>query len=258
MYEETCYEKPFLKEVISRIDFVTPLEGLRQALPPKLAKELSRYFPISEPVDAVAQELQLKGTEVRHLKSQFKQWNFYGKEREKKLVLTANWIFVTYSRYSTYENMKAEFATVIEGLARMFPDVSASRFGLRYINIIEIPDLASPTSWKEYINNRLLGTTTFFTQPANLTRLIHIAELRYDDVEVRFQFGMPNPDYPAIMKRPQYVLDLDAYVRTAHDMRESLQYMEQAHERIQELFEGSITNKLRERMYGKQRTPLPE
>jgi uncharacterized protein (TIGR04255 family) len=88
----------------------------------------------------------------------------------------------------------------------------------------------------------------FFPQPRQLTRLIQVAELKYDDLDMRFQFGMPNPDYPAMMKRPQFVLDLDAYVQTAHDLGDSLQYMEQAHGLIQGLFERSITDQLRERM----------
>jgi hypothetical protein len=52
---------------------------------------------------------------------------------------------------------------------------------------------------------------------------------------------MPNPDYPALIKRPLFVLDFDAYVQTAHELRESLHYMEQAHTCIQGLFEESIT-----------------
>jgi uncharacterized protein (TIGR04255 family) len=66
---------------------------------------------------------------------------------------------------------------------------------------------------------------------------------------------MPNPDYPAIIKRPVFVLDLDAYVQMAHDLAESLQYMEEAHTRIQDLFERSITQQLRERM--NVRPPVP-
>jgi hypothetical protein len=45
MYDEICYEKPFLKEAIARIDFVAPLEELSKGLPPKQA--LSTHFPTS-------------------------------------------------------------------------------------------------------------------------------------------------------------------------------------------------------------------
>jgi uncharacterized protein (TIGR04255 family) len=79
--------------------------------------------------------------------------------------------------------------------------------------------------------------------------------LKVDDIDIRVQAGMPNPDYPAVMKRPQFVLDLDAYVSLAHDLPQSGGYMDQAHEHIQALFERSITDRLRGRMNAR---PVPE
>jgi uncharacterized protein (TIGR04255 family) len=251
MYDELCYEKPFLKEVIARIDFFAPLEEVNKGLSSKLTKVLSARFPISEPHEAVSQELQLTGEGVQHRQTRLKQWIFFGKEREKQLSLAAPWVFVTYSRYTTFEDMKEQFATVVDAVEKAFPDAKAGRFGLRYINIIEISGLASPTDWSAYIAPDLLKTVAFFTRPQQLTRLIQVAELKYDDIAMRFQFGMPNPDYPAMIKRPQFVLDLDAYVQTAHDLGDSLQHMEQAHGLIQDLFERSITDQLRERMNAK-------
>src|SRR5262249_24844352 len=93
-----------------------------------------------------------------------------------------------------------------------------------------------------------LGTSGLLLQPNNLTRSLRLAEFKYDDLDLRFTSGMPNPDYPAVMKRPMFVLDLDAYVQTAHDISESLKYMDKAHELIQDFFEKSIKNALRERM----------
>jgi uncharacterized protein (TIGR04255 family) len=47
------------------------------------------------------------------------------------------------------------------------------------------------------------------------------------------------------------VLDIDAYAQNAHALSESLQHMDHAHELIQDLFEKSIKDKLRERMNAK-------
>jgi uncharacterized protein (TIGR04255 family) len=212
----------------------------------------------STAVDAVARELQLTSDKVTQRETRFKQWNFFGKEREKHLSLASPFVFVSYKQYTTFDNMNAEFAAVVSALDTAFPDARVSRFGLRYINSIEIPDLANPTAWNEYISADLIRTLSFFSDTDRLTRLIQVAELKYEDLNVRFQFGMPNPDYPAPMKRPQFVLDLDAYVQTAHDLRESLQYMDHAHQRIQDLFERSITDKLRERMNARPAAPVQQ
>jgi uncharacterized protein (TIGR04255 family) len=258
MYEDVFYEKPFLKEVIARIDFVAPLEGAEKSLPQKLAKQLSDRFPIKEPMDAIAQELQVTAGEVKHRKTQFRQWNFFGREREKQLSLAPSFILITYKQYTTFEETKEEFSKVVNALEIAFPDVRAARFGLRYINSIEDVQLTSPTDWGAYIARDLLGTMAFFAQPERLTRLIQVTELKHGDLDMRFQFGMPNPDYPALIKRPQFVLDLDGYVRTAHDVTQSLRYMDQAHEQIQDLFERSITRRLREQMNVRPSTPVQE
>jgi len=94
MHEDIRYEKHFLKEVIVRIDFVAPLDELTKSLPQKVAKVASQQFPIVERTE----ELEVRMGELRHRKTHFKQWNFFGKEREKHLVLTAPFVFITFSR----------------------------------------------------------------------------------------------------------------------------------------------------------------
>ena len=248
MYEEVCYQKPFLKEVVARIDFVAPLAGLEKNLPTKLANTASDHFPIAEPTESTTQELTLEASgKLQHRETRFQIWNFFGKDREKQLTLAAPFMFISFKKYTTFENMKEAWAAIVQAVGKAFPDGKAARFGLRYINSIEIDGLP-PTTWNDYIANGLLGSIAFFNQPESMTRLNQVAEFKYDDVQVRGQFGMPNPDYPAVMKRAMFVVDLDAYVDTAHDLSDSLQHMDKAHEHIQALFEKCITAKLRERM----------
>jgi len=247
MYEGICYEKTFLSQVVARFDFVSPIPGIEKVLPPQLSKTLSEHFPIVEPQEVISYELQFGSGGAQQRQTPFKQWNFFGREREKQLVLASQFVFVVYTAYASYEDMRANVAAVAAALGKTYPDTSVGRFGLRYINNIEVEGLTPVTSWDEYITPVLVGATSFF-QSEKLTRLVHIAEMKCGDLDLRFQFGMPNPDYPAPMKRPSFVLDFDSYIQTAHELPKSLQYMEQAHECIQGLFERSITDKLRERM----------
>lgn len=249
MYEQVCYEKPFLTDVIARIDLVAPLQGAEKALPPKLANGITRHFPISEPVDAIAKAYRFTGEGVQQHDTPFKQWNFFGRDREKQLSIAPSFLLVSYKRYTTYEEMSGQFLEILDEVLRAFPDAKASRFGLRYVNVMEDLGQPGPMSWQNYFSAELLSAIPFFKSPENLTRLIHVAELKYDDLAIRFQFGMPNPDYPATIRRPQFVLDLDGYAQVVHDLKESAGYMARAHELIQDLFESSITDKLRELMH---------
>lgn len=143
-----------------------------------------------------------------------------------------------------------QFGVVVEAMNAAFPGTMASRFGLRYVNQIDLA-LDDPSEWGAYIDGTLLGARGFFDDGDAITRLITIAKLKYDDMGVRFQFGMPNPDYPAPVKRPLFILDLDASVSQAHDLVEAMTYMDEAHKRIQTIFERSITQALRESMDAK-------
>ena len=179
-----------------------------------------------------------------------KQWNYYSKERDRLLALGPQNVFVQYKDYSSYEEAKDQFGAVVDALNTAFPGTLASRFGLRYINQIDLA-LDDPTGWDAYIDAKLLCSRDFFGTDESITRLITIAELKYGDMGVRFQFGMPNPDYPAPVRRPHFVLDLDASISEAHDLTETMSYMDGAHDRIQAIFERSITHALREKMNAK-------
>jgi len=256
MYEDICYEKTYLKQVIARIDFISALVGVDKSLPSKLASDLARDFPIAEPADSIARHVQLTPSGVQQTETRFKQWNFYGKEREKHLAIAPSFAFISYQRYTTFEDMQAQFTNFTTALLKQFPDATVGRFGLRYINVIEDIPLPEPTRWEGYIAPKLLESRTFFDEAQPLTRLMQAAELKFGDIDVNFQFGMPNPDHPAIIRRPQFVLDVDAYVQSAHAPAESLRLMEQAHAHIQKLFENSITGKLRELMHARQHANL--
>jgi uncharacterized protein (TIGR04255 family) len=249
MYEAVCYQKSFLKQVIVRFDFVAPIPGIEKALPQKLGTVFSDHFPILEPRDAITHEVEILAAsgEPKHRQKAFKEWVFFGKNREKQLSFSSSYLFVVHTVYSTYEGMKTTVSAVISSLQQTYPDTRISRFGLRYINNIEIDGVAPVTGWGEYIAPNLIATIPFF-EPDNLARLVSISEVRCGELNLRFQFGMPNPDFPSPIKRPSFILDLDAYIQTAHEIPVALQYMENAHGCIQHLFEKSITDNLRGRM----------
>lgn len=248
MYEQVCYDNAYLKEVVVRVDFATPLATLGKTLPPKVGNVALKRFPVSEPRQALSQELQISSREVKHTREEFTEWNYYGREREKRLTLAPSCVFASYSRYQTFEILKADFLAILNAVFEAYPDTQGGRMGLRYINQFEHLD-ADALTWDKYVDGRLLGLfDRFRSERETITRVFHIVEFKYDDLQVKFQFGAPNPDFPAGIRRPVFVLDIDAYVQGLQDLKEIEANIERGHEKIQALFEQSITNELRSAM----------
>lgn len=250
MHEQVCYQKSFLTEVIVKIDFASPITALEKSVPNKLTNLFVTNFPIVEPTDVIMQEVAMDGGSIRHSQTATKQWNYFGKDRGKHLSISPQNIFIQYLKYNNYEEMKEHFGSAVDAITKAFPETKAARFGLRYVNQIEL-ELNDPTVWDEYIDASLISGRNFFVGGESITRQIVISELKYGDLQIRVQSGMPNPDYPAQVKRPLFVLDFDASISQAHDLTEALAYMDEGHSRIQALFERSITPNLRSKMNAK-------
>lgn len=249
MYDDVCYNKSFLKQVIARVDFVAPIDAFEKPLPAKIANEVGKRFPISEPNISVGREFQISEDAVQDKRVEIHEWTFHGKEREKFVTVTKNAAFVSISRYTTYEAMESDFFLTLDSIFAAYPDTRGSRLGLRYINNIEIPEkVENPLVWNDLISEDLVGLTKAFPAAETVSRLFNIVELRKGDIGVKFQFGLPNPDYPAAIKRPLFVLDVDASTLGSLDLGELKAQTKNAHAQIQEVFESSITDALRERM----------
>ncbi|MBI2871199.1 MAG: TIGR04255 family protein [Candidatus Omnitrophica bacterium] len=245
-FAETCYRRNFLKEVIARVDFVSPLPGVEAALPPRLIEVAVGTFPIAEPREAVQRAVEIGPQGVQSSEERFKEWLFHGKERTKTLTIGRQVVLVQHRTYHTYEIVKAEFLGVLDRVAELFPGAQPSRVGLRYVNTIELAE-ANPTDWSAYLAPQLLSLFQFpleADRPA-LSRVFHNLELAFDAFHLRYRLGMHNPDYPARIRQKVFVLDLDAYTHSAVDIREVSHLLDDFHTTIQRYFEQSITDNLR-------------
>lgn len=247
-YTRVCYSKPFLKDVILRVDFATPLPCLAKKLPSKLSKAALASFPVAEPQKVMAQELQFSATGAVSSNSREEtQWVFFGKDREKNIVIAPTVLVMRTGVYSTYENMTDNFFSVFSVLAGIEPDMVISRVGLRYINVIELPD-GDPLDWNEYIDESFLGIVRGAYKKQNLSRAFHILEYAFGNINLKCQFGIANPDYPALVKRRQFVIDMDAHSEVSHDVDVLRPVIDDAHTIIQDFFESAISSNTRKLM----------
>ena len=246
MFADICYRKNFLKNVIARVDFV-PIEGLDAQLSPDVSKGVMKYFPIAEPRKATARELRISPERLSQKKSEFMEWRFFGKDRNKTIRFIPPAIIVDYSLYTTFELLMAEFLDILAVFFRVYDTAVCTRVGLRYINNITLAD-GSPLDWNDYINPKMLSILDIYPDKQFIARAFHNLELNFGDFNVRYQFGMHNPDYPAPIRKKSFILDLDAYYQGPQDYNEIAPSLNKFHDRIQEIFELSVTDRLREVM----------
>ena len=82
MYEDVCYNKNYLVEVICRLDFASEVSSLKKSMPKDVFDVVKKYFPIAEPRDLIGTELSITPTgETAFNKITTKQWVFLSKNR---------------------------------------------------------------------------------------------------------------------------------------------------------------------------------
>lgn len=246
------YKNNFLTNVIVRVDFPNPLNI--ESLPPDLTKVILKYFPISEAKKFI--ELSSEFKVVPKAKFEFEtgeettQWNYYGKNREKRLVLQNSYLSITYIRsYKRYDDLKSELLNIIDELFEVFSDIQINRLGLRYINEISF-DETNFFDWKKYLNNNLLSIFNISENKDTIVRGLNNLVLNYGTMILNFHYGMHNPDYPSPIRKKIFVLDYDAYYTGLQDLKDIESNLFTCHEEIKILFEENIEDGLRDVMYG--------
>lgn len=237
------YERNYLSKVIARIDFASLVPQLGQeGLAKQVATHALQHFPIADHEDRISVTLDATGTskQIQRIST------FYGRSREKKLAIAPDHFYVEARQYRNYRTFREEFLSLTDVLMNYY-GLEAKRFGLRYINTIE-PGGQRPTAWRMYIDNHLLSSLRFLPNRENLARAFHTLAINRGEWMLVFKYGLYNPDYPAVIRKKQFILDYDAYCEGLIASADIERYMDEFHSGIVEFFELSITDRLRGKM----------
>ncbi len=247
-FDSICYKKNFLSEVIARVDLISPIEIFEKSLPSDITGIIRPLFPVPEPRKVIDFPLQVSsnGEQIKKTKkkAEHMEWRFHGKDEEKTLTITPASIFIQYRAYKTFEKLRDDFLRIVSVVFEKYKDAQGKRLGLRYINDVVLKE-DKPLEWGDYLNNNLLCSFQFYKTSGIPSRIFNNIELNFDDFNLRYQFGMHNPDYPAPIKLKSFILDLDAYCQGFQDLDEIKENLDKYHNKIQEIFESSITDELR-------------
>ena len=243
------YNKNFISQAIIRIDFEQPIEDFRIDINETINSTILRAFPLKESNDAFNEVIKynaLTGAMERE-RAVFKQWIYSRNDRTKKIVITKDSIYIEYNEYLNYLDFTTDFINILEVINTRYPNFMTKRLGVRYINHIKLESDINPLNWDEYINDNLLSSFRLAEENHNITRSIQILELNNSehDIGIKFQYGMHNPDYPAVIRKKLFLLDFDGYKSGSLTLEELIYTIPLIHDEIELLFEKSISTELR-------------
>lgn len=245
---EPRYASPYIKDAIVRVDFSPEIEVSDKFVEGAFAAANSARFPNLEPRVQVGQEFQFGPEGMSQKTVETREWQLFGPDRERRILLAKSALVVSCKAYTRWPELQADFTTALDALVSEFPQGQITRLGVRYINFVSLKE-RDPFDWSGLIDPRLTGPLSFPADPKRTARSMHVLELEYpDDVRMKYQFGVPNPDYPAPVKQKHFVLDLDASVSRILDTGEVKALLDPMHAYIKELFESSIEDGLRNKM----------
>ena len=243
--EQICYKTNPIKDAIARLDFLSPILPLKLEIPGEIAATVKETYPIPETRDIIANEFIVNGPgKLEQIKDKSVEWIFFNKERTRKVTLTQTLFTLLHNDYESYRKFSADFFKILDSLYSQYPDLQISRFGVRFVNRIEF-DKGDPFSWSQYLNKKLLSIFEIPGKKEEISRAFHNLEMNYGDFLLRFQYGMHNPDYPAVIKKRVFIIDIDAYTNGIMNKKDIVEYFPKLQNKIQEFFEFSITNKYR-------------
>jgi len=239
------YKKNFLKGVLAKIDFSVPIPDFDTGLKADFVKKIIKLFPLKESNKLIGQELQfaVHGVQTRNVEKI--EWFFYGKDREKKLSINENSMFVEFTKYETYTKLKEDFTVAVDALYDSYPELAVNRFGLRYVNNIDLRE-ENPLEWLRFLDAKLLNNLQMPFNMEFLSRFFTSLDFNFSNMNLRFQYGNHNPDYPAPIKRKLFVLDFDAYLQIYHEKKDIFCNLDIFHSKIEEYFESCITQEFRD------------
>jgi uncharacterized protein (TIGR04255 family) len=247
------YSKTFLKTVILRLDYArVPL--LLTDRETTFTQEMKARYPnvISTPA---MQFSFMMGPGVQGGVNVGQQSGGYMRvhrtsDNKRTLTLSPDFLAIEYTAgaYDHFAELREQVGFALRSFREHFDPVQFTRVGLRYVNEITRQE-GSPLDWAGLINPELVTAVKAGMQnDLRMTRSAHQLIAIKDDLTLILNYGINNPDFPNVVARRQFVLDLDCYVSGMFESGEVEARIKDVNGLAEKIFENSIGDDLRAEM----------
>lgn len=242
----------------------TLCEPLDPSAVSKFSKEVSGWLPLRTEVQNLAVSFQpVPGAARLQQVTAFPRWS----SRDKRTAVTVRTdaLVIESTDYQQYEHLRGLLELALNARVPSVGAAGIERVGLRYIDEIRVPtdDGDSSTTWSKWVHPSLLGPTIEPAETIGMSLAEHQGIALFtgaDDHALALRYG-PREGYAtpssAELRRPTpppgpfFLLDIDSFWQPSEaaptmSAESVLQSVDQLHIPIRQVFEGLITEQLRE------------
>lgn len=240
----------YIRRAVFRLDFPVGIPELHsESRPIAFQKALLGRFPIMEEQPQSGFELQLGPASAEPVKLKKTTYHFRSADGACRASLDADFLSVHTTQFTAFEEFRPLVEMVVNGLSVAYPDTAINRVGLRYINVIP-PEVAQEGSGlNDLVEDDLLTPLARYADD-HLSRVVTTAELLDGAKRTRIVTGYANPDYPGLLLRREFLIDIDVYTQQSVTSDGILSLLDDFQETAKTAFLRSVKGRLSELVGG--------
>lgn len=241
------YKKNYLTNVIFRVDFLKSVELSSLRI---FTEKISNIYPLSKQIDGEEGfiDFDLKTKIINQKTNKIVSWDFFDKNKTKKLNICSSSLFIEYYKYNNSSDLIIDAEKIVKEFVELFGVKTIRRMGLRYVNEINIENEKNFLDWTKYINKDLLGEIVFAGKESlSVSRAMGQLVFKDGFNSLNFNYGIYNNDFPNEINKKSFILDYDYYSNIPIDTSETnlIDTVKDYNKKIEKLFESSITDAFR-------------
>jgi len=241
MLEEIKYHKPPIVEVVCEFRFV-PGDPWDAATPGLVYAELQTVFPLRKTLRILQSAVSPAEDGIQQQVLVVERAQFLREDEKAFTQVGPNLLAVNHLEpYPTWETFRPLIQHAYSAYREVTGPVGLQRIGLRYINRLEFP--AQPVEFSDFLNFYP------FTGP-DLPQMVHAFDLRvqsaFESERDILRLHLSSLE-TGESGRPTALLDLDYFLAhpQAIELEAAFDWVNQAHDQIQVVFEACVTDALR-------------
>lgn len=239
------YKRNFLKEVIFRIDFISPIQITQLQLKDFTYRVGDVFLPFrKEEAEEARIDIDGDTKEIKHSIQKITSWVLKNESKTKTITFSNGSFFIHYETYSDSKELLGDVENVVKVFIEIFEVKELKRLGLRYCNEISLNE-KDVLNWNKYINNDLLGALNVAIGKSKVVaRAMNLLVFKEEQAVVNFNYGIWNKNFPDEINEKTFLLDYDCYSPLPLNTEEFdiVQKTKTFNKHIESLFEFSITS----------------